>query len=54
MRYRFLSTNENYFFESTSRINIVIDELITTIQTIINDNQQIISINNFDACDVKI
>ena len=54
MIHRFLSINKIYLFESTSRVNLIIDQMIIVIQIVITDDQNVIFINNFDKTKIKI
>ena len=54
IRHRFLSKNKNYLFEFIFQIDIVIDQFLIEIQTMIENDQKIISMNNFEITQIKI
>ena len=54
MIHRFLSINKNYLFEFTSRVNLIIDQIMIVIQIVITNDQSVIFINNFDKTKIKI
>ena len=54
IKHRFLSIEKNYFFKSIFHVNIIIVEFVIAIQTIVKNNQNVISINNFELRFIKI
>ena len=54
MIHRFLSINKDYLFEFTSRVNLIIDQMMIVIQVVITNDQNVIFINNFDKTKIKI
>ena len=54
MRHRSLFKNKTYVFESFVRINLTIENFIIAINAIINSDQKVISMSNFNFISIKI